>query len=138
MARRPRRPYLVRALYDWIIDSGLTPHILVAVDSEAVRVPSQHVSDGQIVLNISPLAVRDLDLGDAAVTFSGRFAGQPFAVAVPMRNVLAIYARESGEGMVFPVEGEEPDNDGPGPGCTGSPAEAGGALPSAPALKVIK
>ncbi|MCB1683536.1 MAG: ClpXP protease specificity-enhancing factor [Pseudomonadales bacterium] len=103
---RSKRPYLLRALYQWIVDSDLTPYLLVSVDSDAVQVPRDYVSDGRIVLNVSPNAIRDLDLGDSQVFFSGRFAGRSFPVQVPIENVLAIYARENGEGMMFAPESE--------------------------------
>ena len=113
MAAKPKRPYLLRALYDWIVDSELTPYLLVSVDSASVQVPTEYVSDGKIVLNISPMAIRDLELGLEAVTFSGRFGGRPFPVHVPMASVQAIYAKESGEGMMFdpeyPAHDEEPE-----------------------------
>lgn len=123
MGDLPKRPYLLRALYDWIVDSGLTPYLLVGVASDAVHVPREFVSEGKIVLNISPMAVRDLLLEADSVSFSGRFSGRPFPVHVPMASVLAIYARESGEGMVF--EPEYPD--------AGTGKEAGAAAPEAPA-----
>lgn len=104
MAERPKRPYLLRALYDWIVDCDMTPYVLVGVDSDAVQVPAEYVSDGKIVLNISPMAVRELEIGADALSCSGRFSGRPFPVHVPMANVLAVYAKETGEGMVFDPE----------------------------------
>ena len=104
MSGKPKRPYLLRALYDWIIDSELTPYLLVSVDTPAVQVPQEYVSEGRIVLNVSPLAVRDLVLGDEVVTCSGRFGGRPFPISIPLPSVLAIYARETGEGLVFDAE----------------------------------
>ncbi len=101
---RPKRPYLVRALYDWIVDSDLTPYLLVQVDAPDVVVPQEFVEDGRIVLNISPIAVRALALENDIVSFSGRFSGKPFNVVVPMRAIAAIYAKESGEGMMFEPE----------------------------------
>jgi len=101
---KSKRPYLIRALFEWVVDSGLTPHILVAAGDPAVIVPQQYVSDGKIVLNISAAAVRDLDIGDEFVRFNGRFAGTSFAVEVPVGQVLAIYAKETGEGMMFDPE----------------------------------
>ena len=130
---RSKRPYLVRALYEWILDSQHTPYLLVRVDSDAVRVPEEYVNGGRIVLNVSPLAVRDLSLGNEEVTFNGRFAGRRFWVRVPMRNVLAVYAKESGDGMLFETqastevsaEGQSVDGDLPvarkrDPGAHGS------------------
>lgn len=120
MPGKPKRPYFLRALYDWIVDSDLTPYLLVAADSAAVRVPTEYVSDGKIVLNVSPQAVRDLELGIDEVAFSGRFSGRPFPVRVPLASVLAIYAKETGEGMVFepeyPTGGGDPEPPEPTPG----------------------
>jgi stringent starvation protein B len=104
MAERPKRPYFLRALYDWIVDSELTPYLLVTVEGDSVQVPREYVSEGKIVLNVSPTAVRDLDLGQESVSFSGRFGGRPFPVFVPLANVQAIYAKETGEGMMPPPE----------------------------------
>lgn len=96
----PRQPYLIRALYDWILDNEATPYILVRVD-DRTSVPGDFVRDGQIVLNISPTAVRDLAIDDDWLGFDGRFSGRSFSVLVPVNCVCAIYARESGEGMIF-------------------------------------
>ena len=86
MASKPKRPYLLRALYDWIVDSELTPYLLVSVDSAAVQVPADYVSEGKIVLNVSPMAIRDFMVEDEAISFSGRFGGKPFPIFVPMRK----------------------------------------------------
>ena len=96
----PRQPYLIRALYDWILDNDATPYILVRVD-DRTSVPTDFVRDGQIVLNISPTAVRDLAIDDDWLGFDGRFSGRSFSVLVPVNCVCAIYARETGEGMIF-------------------------------------
>jgi stringent starvation protein B len=136
VAKLPRRPYLLRALTDWILDSGHTPHVLVDATHPGVIVPSEHVNDGRIVLNLSPSAVRGLDIGRDAVTCDSRFGGRAFALYLPMASIVAVYARETGEGMVFEAEafGEpEPPPAAPSPG--GSPsgsAGAGGASSSAP------
>ncbi len=95
------RPYLIRAIYEWIVDNGMTPHLLVFADDEDVVVPTQYVDEGKIVLNISPAAVRGLVLGNEAITFSGRFGGKPMEVYVPVSCAVAIYTRENGKGMVF-------------------------------------
>ncbi|MGO1342806.1 ClpXP protease specificity-enhancing factor [Chromohalobacter japonicus] len=99
------RPYLARALYEWLLDNGHTPYIVVDAEREGVNVPRQSVQNGQIVLNITPSAVRDLYIENAAVTFGARFSGQPMQVIVPMEALIALYARENGVGMVF---GHEP------------------------------
>jgi len=129
---KSKRPYLLRALFDWIVDSDLTPYLLVAAGDPSVIVPQNYVTDGRIVLNVSPAAVRDLEFGDDAVRFNGRFAGTPFAVAVPLAFVLAIYATATGEGMMFdPAEVSEQTA---GSGESGAPQSAG----SGSHLKVIK
>lgn len=103
------RPYLVRAVYEWITDNDLTPQIVVDAQQELVRVPTAYVREGRIVLNISPTAVRDLSLGNEWVEFGARFDGAPFDVVVPVRAVLAIMARENGTGMSFPeTHGDRP------------------------------
>ncbi|CCQ10364.1 Stringent starvation protein B [Pseudoalteromonas luteoviolacea B = ATCC 29581] len=110
MAMTPNRPYLMRAFYDWIVDNQCTPHIVVNADYAGVEVPVQFVQDGQIVLNISPSAVTQFSLDKHALSFSARFSGQPMQVYVPMGALLAIYARENGEGTVFTAESfDEPD-----------------------------
>lgn len=104
--RLPRRPYLLRALHQWMSDSGMTPHVLVDTQIAGVDVPKAHVRDGRIVLNIGLAATRHLDLGNEWITFEARFAGVPRMVRIPVAAVLSIYARETGEGMAFPPEGE--------------------------------
>ena len=106
----PRRPYLVRAIYQWVLDNGLTPHVLVAADDDGVEVPREHVRDGQIVLNVAPSATKDLIIGDDIVQFTARFGGVARRLSFPTSSVIALYARENGQGMVFPDEGptEEP------------------------------
>lgn len=96
------RPYLVRALYDWIGDNGLTPYLLVDAGQPGVRVPPQAVKDGRVVLNIAQRAVGRLELGDDVVSFQARFGGVSTLVVAPMDAVLAIYAMENGQGMLFP------------------------------------
>jgi stringent starvation protein B len=96
------RPYLIRALYEWCTDSGFTPFIAVLVD-ETVRVPNEYVKDGEIVLNISFDATSALKLGNEYIEFKGRFGGVAREIMVPVDRVLAIYARENGQGMAFPM-----------------------------------
>jgi stringent starvation protein B len=105
----PSRPYLIRALYEWILDNGMTPYILVDVESDEVVVPTQYVEDGRIVLNVNPAAVQNLQLGNELVELDARFSGQPMHVSVPVMSVMAIYARENGKGMVFTEEGDGGD-----------------------------
>lgn len=129
----PSRPYLLRGLYDWIVDNGLTPHLLVNAEAEDIQAPLEYAEEGRLVLNVSPTAVRALDLGNDAVAFNARFAGQPRHVYVPMAEVLAIYARENGRGMLFGSEDGEGD---PPP----SPPEGGepGRDQGRPGLRVVK
>ncbi|CAI1551382.1 Stringent starvation protein B [Serratia fonticola] len=105
----PRRPYLLRAFYDWLLDNQLTPHLVVDVMRPDVQVPMEFARDGQIVLNIAPRAVGNLQLGDDEVTFNARFGGVPRQVLVPMAAVLAIYARENGAGTLFEPEAKYED-----------------------------
>lgn len=100
----PRRPYLLRAFYDWLLDNQLTPHLVVDINLPDVEVPLEYARDGQIVLNIAPRAVGNLELGNEGVRFSARFGGVPRQVSVPMAAVLAIYARENGAGTLFEPE----------------------------------
>ena len=101
MSQRSRRPYLIRAIYDWATDNGFTPHLLVAADVEGVNVPREYVQEGRITLNISPMAVQSLDLHADPIWFSARFGGRACEVMVPVGAVLAVFARENGEGIVF-------------------------------------
>lgn len=96
-----RKPYLIRAMYEWMSDCGHTPHILVDADISGVQVPMQFAQDGKIVLNISAGATQGLLLGNHQIEFNARFGGEPMHVAVPMPAVMAIYARETTEGMMF-------------------------------------
>ncbi|MFT4178424.1 MAG: ClpXP protease specificity-enhancing factor [Thermomonas sp.] len=98
------RPYILRALYEWIADNGMTPHVLVDARMPGVRVPAHAVKDGQIVLNIADRAVAKLDMSNDALRFSARFNGVSQSVVVPLEAVIAIYARETGQGMALPAE----------------------------------
>ena len=100
----PNRPYLLRAFFDWIVDNQCTPHLVVNADFPAVQIPTQFVQDGQIVLNISPSAVTQFSMDNRQLSFNARFGGQPMQVYVPIGAVLAIYARENGEGTVFTAD----------------------------------
>lgn len=104
-----RRPYLLRAIHEWICDNGLTSHLLVNANYPGVEVPWNFVEDGQIILNIAPGAVHGFVADNAGLYFSARFAGNPMDIVVPINAVLAVFARENGEGMVFdPVTPPEP------------------------------
>ncbi|MBW9398810.1 ClpXP protease specificity-enhancing factor [Leclercia sp. EC_58] len=100
----PRRPYLLRAFYEWLLDNQLTPHLVVDVTLPGVQVPMEYARDGQIVLNIAPRAVGGLELANDEVRFNARFGGVPRQVSVPLAAVLAIYARENGAGTMFEPE----------------------------------
>ncbi|MBO3277611.1 ClpXP protease specificity-enhancing factor [Pseudomonas schmalbachii] len=129
------RPYLVRALYEWIVDNGCTPHILVNADYPGVRVPPGYASDGQIVLNVSPTAVRHLQMDNEAVSFEGRFGGVAQSLYIPSQAVMAVYARENGQGMVFDLEPPVPtDDDLSDDGPSDEPPRPSGR----PSLKVVK
>ena len=100
----PRRPYLLRAFYEWLLDNQLTPHLVVDVTLPGVQVPMEYARDGQIVLNIAPRAVGNLELANDEVRFNARFGGVPRNVSAPLAAVLAIYARENGAGTMFEPE----------------------------------
>lgn len=111
-----RRPYLIRAIHEWACDDGQTPHLLVAADYPGCEVPLDYVEEGRITLNIGLRAISQLSMEGDAIAFSARFGGRPVSCIVPWGAVLAIFGRESGEGIVFgEVEppAETPDGDGP-------------------------
>ncbi|MCL7743939.1 ClpXP protease specificity-enhancing factor SspB [Guyparkeria hydrothermalis] len=118
-----KRPYLIPAFYDWIVDQGHVPHLVVNAHAEGVMVPTVFVEDGHIQLNIGPNAVRDFYMDRVAISFEARFAGQPEQVYVPMHAVKAIVDRDSGQGATFSDEPEEtfPQSDDVGAGSTEAP-----------------
>ena len=140
------RPYLLRALYEWIVDNGMTPHVLVDATQPGVRVPTHAVKDGRIVLNIAERAVGGLRMDNDALRFSARFGGVSQSVLVPLPAVIAVYARETGQGMALPddpraaaapmatapaatSESEAPaPDDNNGPDGPGEPPKRGGHL----------
>ena len=131
MAMTSRRPYLIRAVYEWIVDNACTPHIVVNAMAKGVEVPQQYVNkDGQIVLNIAPRAVSGLEMTNQAITFSARFGGIPTNIYVPCYAVMGVYARENGQRMMFENEPEPehtpPDDDG------------GGDSGRRPSLRIVK
>ncbi|NNE37623.1 MAG: ClpXP protease specificity-enhancing factor [Gammaproteobacteria bacterium] len=101
------RPYLLRALNEWIIDNEMTPHLLIDADFPGVSVPQEFIQDGKIVLNISPTAVNNLFIDNDSVSFSARFAGVSTNIYLPVGAVSAIYAKENGHGMIFPEDTQE-------------------------------
>ena len=128
----PSRPYIMRALYEWIVENDCTPYLLVDAGISDVLVPQQYVKDGQIVLNISPGAVMDLNISNDAVTFNGRFGGVAFDIFVPVGAVMGIYARENGQGMVF--DAEEVSDDTPPDDTPPSPVKP----EKRPSLKIVR
>jgi stringent starvation protein B len=120
-------------MHEWMLDNGFTPHLVVDAKREGVRVPEAHIKDGKIVLNVSPTATHALNLGNDAVTFEARFGGVSQQLVVPVAAVLGIYARETGQGMIFGEDDkpESPDGDAPSP----SPPPKSGKRAK---LKVIK
>jgi stringent starvation protein B len=135
-----RRPYLLRAMHEWMTDNQQTPHLVVDAAGEGVEVPRQYVQDGKIVLNISYHATNGLTMGNEQVEFNARFGGQTHHVRVPLFSVLGIYARETGQGMIFSDEdAPQPTPPGTTPE-TGNVSEGSAAKPSRkrPQLKVVK
>ncbi len=127
------RPYLLRALYEWIADNGMTPHLLVDAGQAGVKVPAHTIKDGKVVLNIAARAVAALELGNEAVRFTARFGGVSHPVSVPVAAVLAIYARETGQGMALPEDttASGPEDEPPTPSTDGdepAPPKRGGHL----------
>lgn len=102
----PLKPYLIRSIYEWIIDNDLTPYLLVDAENSSAILPVQLIEDGKILLNIRPEATDALSLGNELVEFNARFGGKPMHIVVPVIAVLAIYAKENGKGMVFDHEDE--------------------------------
>lgn len=125
----PLKPYLIRAIYDWILDNNLTPHLLVNAEDPNALLPQQFVQDGRIILNIRPAAVEALSLGNEAIEFNTRFSGKSTYINAPISAIMAIYAKENGKGMVFEID--ESQNDEPPP-----PPEK--PKKAKPALRVVK
>lgn len=128
------RPYLIRAMYEWIVDNGMTPYIVVNAKADNVQVPTDYIEDGKIILNISPQASRGLHLENDRIVFSARFSGQAIQIFTPPMAVLAIYAKENGKGMIFGEDDEGESGAAPVPGGE-TAAKPSGKKPS---LKVIK
>jgi stringent starvation protein B len=127
MLMTTNRPYLIRAINEWLLDNDCTPHLLVNAEAPGVDVPRQYIQDGKIVLNIGPGAVENLRVSNEDVAFLARFSGVSQPVSLPVGAVLAIYAKENGRGMMF---GE--DEDDPGPDAPGDDK------PARPSLRVVK
>lgn len=125
------RPYLIRALYQWMVDNEITPHLLVNAEDEQVKVPTEFIKDGRIILNIHPSAVANLHIENDWISFNARFSGVSRELWIPPRAVQGIFAKENGQGMVFPEE------TGPSPAEPGEPDKPtpGGKTPG---LKLVK
>ena len=125
------RPYLIRAIYDWIVDNSFTPYLLVNAENDNAIIPREYVEDGKIVLNINPTAITNLQLGNDYIMFNARFSGKAMEVSIPVIAVLAIYAQENGQGMMF----DESNNNFPpsSPEDTPPPEKS-----KKPQLKVVK
>jgi stringent starvation protein B len=122
------KPYLIRSIYDWIIDNDLTPHLLVDAENKHAILPLQFIEDGKIVLNIRPQAIQGLTLGNEEIQFDARFSGKPMHIVTPVAAVMAIYAKENGKGMIFDQEDEESDKTPP----------PENKPPARPTLRVVK
>lgn len=133
------KPYMVRAIHDWCVDNGLTPHLLVKVDANT-RVPMAYVKDGEIVLNLSYTATKDLHLDNDNIVFSARFGGVPHNLYIPMGAVKGVFARENGQGMFFEPEPTLPPSDGAAEGVRMSTDSAPDSPPEKkkPTLTIVK
>ena len=133
------RPYLIRAMYQWITDNGMTPHLLVDVAVDGVQVPTEHVQNGKIILNVAPMAIGALVLGDEEITFSARFSGKSMSLYIPIEAVLAVYAKENGQGMMFSEDdgavSSDSDDDDLDPDPDSGP---GSSKTKRPSLRVVK
>ena len=133
------KPYLLRALYEWCVDNGYTPHLAVKVDSRS-QVPSEYVRNGEITLNVAPSAVHKMQMGNELIEFSARFAGVARQISVPIAGVYALYARETGHGMTFEVDAAKPAGPveaGQESTKVGPSNEAGPALPAPVGLPAL-
>jgi stringent starvation protein B len=127
------KPYLIRSAYDWIVDNGLTPYILVNTEYYGVQVPKEHIVEGRIVLNVSPSATRGLLLENDRIDFAARFSGKTEQISIPPGAVLEIYAKENGRGIPFELEDSPP----PPPPVTAGDADIT-ATKGKPSLKLVK
>jgi len=125
----PLKPYLIRSIYEWIVDNNLTPHLLVNAEYPGVVLPNDFIEDGRIVLNIRPEAIQGLMLGNEEIQFNARFAGKAMRITTPTKAVLAIYAKENGKGMIFDPEEAEDETPPPQPETR---------APQRPQLRVVK
>ena len=127
----PTKPYLLRALYEWCVDNGYTPHLAVKVDSRT-QVPPEYVKNGEITLNIGPTAVHKMQIGNDLVEFSARFGGIARQISVPVTNVYALYGRETGHGMTFDIDTPKPAVQAVAEAKTSAPSEGQDIPPDPP------
>jgi len=132
------RPYLLRAIYEWLNDNKLTSYLLVDAEKPDVMVPVEHVQDGKIILNISPEAVDGILLDNESVSFSARFSGKSQDIYIPMQAVLALYSKENGKGMMFPEEEETEADETQNTGESTASIDSAKAKKKASFLKVVK
>ena len=135
------RPYLLRAFYDWILDNDFTPYIVIETAHPDVSVPTEFIENGRIVLNISPMAIKELMIANDHLGFNARFGGVPYNIYSPIRSIEAIYAKENGRGMVFKDEDEEEDDEPPpkgGKSESGSGGKGGKGKSGRSHLTVVK
>jgi len=143
------KPYLLRAIYEWVLDNDATPHVLISAIDSRVDVPQQFVEDDKIILNVSPSAANNMLIDNDGISFSARFGGKPFSIYSPMGSVLALYASETGEGMSFEAEDfdgtppDGPDDQPPSPKSVpdsniSSLKQASNKTKKRPTLKVVK
>ncbi len=138
MKMNSSRPYIIRALYDWILENQCTPYVLVDAFGEGVEVPQDHVKDGQIILNISPIAVQSVSISNEAIEFNGRFGGIPKKVLVPIKYILGIYAKENGQGMIFESDELPEPPDPPEELLNRKKKGSSNKGPTKPSLKIVK
>ena len=139
----PSRPYFVRAVYEWLNDNNMTPYLLLDATHKGVRVPTQHVKDGRITLNIAPGAINNLFIHNESISFGARFNGAAMQIEAPMAAVLAIFARENGEGLFFEQQAElgggfEQDAEVPADSTDTPPEPPEPTPPKRPSLRVVK
>ncbi|MCH6584031.1 MAG: ClpXP protease specificity-enhancing factor [Proteobacteria bacterium] len=127
------KPYLIRAIRDWAVENGFTPHVVVDASASAVDVPTEFVKNGRILLNIHPRAVHDFDLQEEWLVFSARFGGQARALAIPVAAIRAIYARENGQGVAFPEDSDAGEVE-----RANSPTDMDDPTKKGPHLKIVK
>ncbi len=132
------RSYLLRAIYEWVVDNEATPHVLLNADNPRTDVPTQFIENGKIILNISPTAAKDLLIDKEGISFSARFSGKPFNIYAPIGAVLALYASENGEGLSFEPEDDDPEDTPPTAEDSDNKSKNKKSNKKRPSLKVVK